>query len=284
MGVWGATPQPYFFLALCISNTTFPGIQKHVCWPMEYSGMGVWRATPEPNFFFGIVHFKHHLPRYPAACLLAYGVQWYGCLWRHSRTETIFLALCISNTTIPGTQKHVCWPLEYCGMGVWAATPEPEQYFWHCAFQTPPFQVPQNTFAGLWSTVVWVFGAPPQNPNNVFWHSAFQTPLSQVPKNTFAGLWSTMVWVFGPPPQNPNNIFCHCAFQTPPSQVAKNTFAGLWSTVVWVFGPPPQNPNNVFWHCAFQTPPSQVPKNTFAGLWSTVVWVFGAPPHNPIFF
>ena len=78
------------------------------------------------------------------------------------------MALCISNTPIPGIQKHLCWPIGYRGMGVWGAIPEPKQFFWHCAVQTPPFLGIQNTFAGLWGAVVSVFGAPPQIPNNIF--------------------------------------------------------------------------------------------------------------------
>ena len=79
-------------------------------------------------------------------------------------------------------------------------------------------------------------------------------PSSEGCKNTLAGLWGTVVWVFGAPPQNPNNIFWHCAIQTPPSEESKKAFAGLWGTVVWVVGAPPQNPNNIFWHRVVQTP------------------------------
>ena len=47
-------------------------------------------------------------------------------------------------------------------------------------------------------------GAPTQKPNCIFWHCPIQTRPSQVSKNTFAGLWGTVVSVFGAPPQNPN--------------------------------------------------------------------------------
>ena len=52
--------------------------------------------------------------------------------------------------------------------------------------------------------MVWVFESPPQNG---FFNYAVQTPPSQVFKNTFAGLWGTVVWVFGPSPQDTSNIF-----------------------------------------------------------------------------
>ena len=91
MGVWGATPEPkQYFLALCSANTTILGIQEHLCWPKGYSGRGAWGATPDPKQYF--------------------------------------LALCSSNTPIPGIQKHLCWPVGYSGMGVSGATPEPKQY------------------------------------------------------------------------------------------------------------------------------------------------------------
>ena len=139
MGVWGAIPEPkQYILALCISNTSILGIQKHLCWPMGYSGMGVWGATQEHKQFFGIVQSKQPHPRYPKTPLLAYGLQRYGCLGRHPQTQTIFLAWCISNTSILGIQKHFRWPKGYRGMGVWGATPKPKQFFWHCAFQKTP--------------------------------------------------------------------------------------------------------------------------------------------------
>ena len=99
--------------------------------------MGVWGATPEPKQYF--------------------------------------LAVCSSNTPILGMQKHLFWPIGYSGMGVWGATPESRDIFWHCAVLTPPSHVSNNTFAGLWGTMVWVFGAPPQNPNNIFWQCAVST-------------------------------------------------------------------------------------------------------------
>ena len=45
--------------------------------------LGARSATPEPKQYFGIVQFKHQHPRYPKTPLLAYGVQWYGCLDCH---------------------------------------------------------------------------------------------------------------------------------------------------------------------------------------------------------
>ena len=66
------------------------GIQKHFCWPIEYSGKGVW-GSPE-------------LKQY-------------------------FLAWCSSNTPILGIQKHLCWLIKYSDMHVWGAAPEPKQFF-----------------------------------------------------------------------------------------------------------------------------------------------------------
>ena len=106
--IFGATPEPTL---LCSSNTPMPGIQKQFCWPMEYSGRGVWGATAEQTIFFGVVQFKQPHPRSPETPLLAYGVQWYRCLGRHPRSQTIFLALCNSNGPIPGIQKYLCWPM-----------------------------------------------------------------------------------------------------------------------------------------------------------------------------
>ena len=59
MGVWGATREPNFFLALCISNTTTEASKKHLCWPKEYGGMGVWVATPEPKQYFLVLYISN---------------------------------------------------------------------------------------------------------------------------------------------------------------------------------------------------------------------------------
>ena len=59
----GATLEPkQYFLALCIcaffrlcacnSNTPILHIQKHLFWPIGYSGMRVWGATREPKRYF----------------------------------------------------------------------------------------------------------------------------------------------------------------------------------------------------------------------------------------
>ena len=78
-----------------------------------------------PNNFFGIVQFKRHYRGIQKTHLPAYGVQWYGCLGRQPRARTIFFG------TVHFKHHHP--------------------------------RHPKKTFAGLWSTVVWVFGAPPQN-------------------------------------------------------------------------------------------------------------------------
>ena len=76
------------------------------------------------------VQFQQQHPRYRKKTLLGLGVQWYGCLGRHPRTETVFLDLCSSSITILSIQKDLCGPVGYSGMGGWGATPEPKQYFW----------------------------------------------------------------------------------------------------------------------------------------------------------
>ena len=127
------------------------------------------------TIFYGIVHFKHHHPRYPKTPLLACRVQWYGCLVRHPRTQTMFygivhfkhhhpkypktlllacrvqlygcLGTCVSNTTILGTQKHLCWPMMCRGMGGWSATPESKQYFLaSCVSNTPLLGIQKHLF------------------------------------------------------------------------------------------------------------------------------------------
>ena len=40
-----------------------------------------------------------------------------------------FLGLYNSNMTIPGIQKHLCWPVGHSGMGGRGTTLEPKQYF-----------------------------------------------------------------------------------------------------------------------------------------------------------
>ena len=140
-GVWSATPEPkQYFLALCSPNTTIIGIKKHLCWTAAYIGMGVRGATPDhEEYFLALCSSKHPQPRHPKTPWLAYGIQRYGCLERHPRTQTILLGI--------------------------------------VQFKNPHPRHPK-TFAGLWGTVVWVFGAPPQTPNSIFWHCALKTPQS----------------------------------------------------------------------------------------------------------
>ena len=110
LAVWGATPEPKQYVsALCSSITIIRGTQKHLYYPVGYNGMGVWGATPEPKrFFFAIVQFEYHHFRYQKPSLLACGVQWCGWLGRHPRTQTILLALGSSNITILGIQILLC--------------------------------------------------------------------------------------------------------------------------------------------------------------------------------
>ena len=158
------------FLALPISNTPIPGIQNHFFWPMVCRGMGVWGATLEPRqYILALPIAKHPHARYPKTSFLAHGVQRYGCLGRHPRTQN--------------------------------------NMFWYFTFQTPSCQVFKNTFSDPWCAEPWVFGAPLQNPNSIFWHCPFQRHRGLVIKNFCFGSWCAEVWVFAAPPHNPNNIF-----------------------------------------------------------------------------
>ena len=44
------------------------------------------------------------------------------CTERHPGTPRYFLALSISNTPLPGIQKHFCWPMVCRGGRVWGAS------------------------------------------------------------------------------------------------------------------------------------------------------------------
>ena len=129
--VFGAPPQNpnEIFLALCISNTTTLGIQTHGRWPIGYSGLGVWGAIQETEQFFW--HYTVQTPPFPVS---KSDGRTDGGLGRHPRTQTILLALYIPNTPISGVQKHLCWSMEYSGMGVWGTTPE-LRWFFFCIVQ-----------------------------------------------------------------------------------------------------------------------------------------------------
>ena len=83
---------PHFF-ALCSANTPTLGVQKHFFWPMVCRCMGVWGATPKTKQFSSIVHYKHPHPRYSKTPFLAHGVQRYGRLGCHPRTQTLFFGM-----------------------------------------------------------------------------------------------------------------------------------------------------------------------------------------------
>ena len=91
----------------------------------EVCALGAPRQHPT---FFGIAHFEHPHPRYPKTLFLADLVQRYARSERRANTPHV-LALCISNTPIPGIQKHLFWPIVCRGMCVWSATPEPRSEF-----------------------------------------------------------------------------------------------------------------------------------------------------------
>ena len=147
--------------------------------------MGAWGATPEAKqYVFGIVQFKHTHPRYPKTPLLAYGVQWYGCQRRHPRTQTIFLALCISNTPILGLQKHLCWPMAYSSMGVWGATPEPKQYFLTLSISnTPILGIQKHLFWPMVRRGMGVWAATPEPKQCFVTLSILNTPILGIQKH-----------------------------------------------------------------------------------------------------
>ena len=135
MHVQGATPQNAHVLALRISNTPLLGIQKYFWWHICCRSMHVQGATPRVHIF-GILYFKHTHTRYPKTLLAVCFVQRYAHLARQPKSAH-FLALCISNASIPGIQKHF-WSYVWCkGMHVQGATPK-MHILWHCAFQIRP--------------------------------------------------------------------------------------------------------------------------------------------------
>ena len=144
------------------------------------------RRPRTQTIVFGTVQFKHHHPRYPKTPVLPYGVRWYGCLERHPITQTICLVFCSSITTVLGIQKHL---------------------------------------PGLWSTVVWVFGAPSQNPNNVFGIVQFKNPNPRYPKTPLLAYGVQWYGCSACHPRAQTIVFgivqikhfWHCADQTPPS-------------------------------------------------------------------
>ena len=99
---------------------------------VAYGVQWYWCLERHPRtqtMFFGIVYCKYTHPRYPKTLFVAYGVQWYVRLGRHPRTQTIVFCIVHCNHPHPRYPKHLFWPMVFRGMGVWGATPEPEQYF-----------------------------------------------------------------------------------------------------------------------------------------------------------
>ena len=82
------------FFVLCGSNSPIPGIQKHLCWPVGYSGMAqtCFGVLCSSNSL--IIGIKKHLCR-P-------GVHMYGCLGRHPKTPRH------SNTLQASRTSDVC--------------------------------------------------------------------------------------------------------------------------------------------------------------------------------
>ena len=168
-------------------------------------------------------------------------------------------------------------------MGVWDATPEPKQLFFSLVqIEHPhPRYLSKNTIAGLWGTVVWVFGAPPQMPNNfssivhfTHRHPRYRkTPFLAHGVCSYGGVW-------GASPEAKQCLLVLCNSNIPIPGTIKHLCCPKGYTALGVRGATP-GAKQLFWHCPFQTPPSQVSKNSFSGRWTAEVWVFGAPAQNP---
>ena len=75
----------------CAPIHAFAPNPAELCLLIAHCSCLIGGETPEPKqYFFGIVHFKHANSRYPKTPFLVHGVQWYGWLGRHPRTQTIF--------------------------------------------------------------------------------------------------------------------------------------------------------------------------------------------------
>ena len=224
MGVWGTTPEPeQSFLALCSSKTPIPGMQKHLCWPVGYRGMGVWGASPEPTIFFGIVQFKHPIPRCPRTPLLAYEVQKYDCLGRQRRSRTILSGI------VQFKQPHPRYPktpvlanrAQRCGcLGRQART----QTKFSAIVQLEPHH-PKYPKTPLLTYGVQRYGCLDQHPKTppyclAVWHSNSPIPGIQEHLCRPMGYRGMGVWITTP---EPHDIVWHRAVQTPHSLVSKKT-------------------------------------------------------------
>ena len=162
--VFGAPPQNpnniFWHCAIQIPSSEESKNTFAAPWSIVVLSFG---APPQnPNNICSLVQFKYPHPRYPKIPLLPYRVQWYWCLGRHPRTQTILLALCNSNT---------------------------------------PSQVSKNTIAALWSAVVLVFGAPPQNPNNTFGLVQSKHPHPRYPRTPLLPYGVQWYWCLGRHPR-----------------------------------------------------------------------------------
>ena len=118
--------------------------------------------------------------------------------------------------------KHLCCPMEYNGIGAWGATPEPQQYFWPGAIQTPLSQVSENTFAALWSTLVLLFGAPPRNRTNTFSLVQFKRPDPSYPKTPLLPYGVEWYWCLGRHPETEPILLAWCNSNTPIPGIRKH--------------------------------------------------------------
>ena len=95
-----------------------PGIQKPLWWYVWCRGMQVRGATARLHFF-GIVLFKHTRSRYPKTLLVAYLVQRYRCLGRHTQECTFSGVAHFKHTCAryPKTLSVVCSVQRYARSG-----------------------------------------------------------------------------------------------------------------------------------------------------------------------
>ena len=181
--------------------------------------MGVWSATPETKQYF---LFIAHAP-IPGIQIHFFWPMVCSGMGATPEPKQCFSALCSSNTTILGTQKHLCWCMGHSGTGVWGATQNLNNVFWHCAVQTPPSQVSKNNFAGVWGTVAWVFGPPPQKQDNFFGIVQLKQPHPRYPKAPLLAYGAQWYGSLERHPRTQTIFFCIVQFKQPHPRYPKTT-------------------------------------------------------------
>ena len=167
-------------------------------------------------------------------------------------------SLRISRTFIPGTQKHLVWPMVRRGLVVQSAAPETQASFWIAHFK---HLHPKNTFSGLQCAEVWVFGAPFRVPMHLFTLRTSNTPDTGIKKHPFWHMVRRRMGAQSATPEPPSIIFAlHIPYafitgtQTQPFLPVVCRGMGVWSTA-------PDSPSIFFLPFAFQTP--NCPKTRF---------------------